>query len=274
MHRSALCLLLAAFNLCGIDIRIYSEFQRVDLTGSVIPQDRAATTREVLSPAVARNAFASFRVVVTAPPNTLYFLAVQTNPPNVFGIKVYRESFDQTLTEERNPSFLAGVTPSINQVVRETATAYLLDVWVPSGANPGPARLEVLVKTAFWKVAPMEIRILPISVPPLLTCVGPVEPPGPEKPSYETAFRMFFESLTGDLSKCAPPASTAASVLLRNAMQDAALARTLNSQARRNLLRSAIVAYTDAQWPLYSLRGGESYLGVRQLLYREAPMVR
>src|SRR5688500_16787787 len=91
MRRLLACFLAASVQAQAIDIRIYSEFQRVDYTGNVVPQDRAVAPREVLSPGVPRNGFVSFRVVVTAPPNSFYFLAVQTNPPDLFGIKLYRE---------------------------------------------------------------------------------------------------------------------------------------------------------------------------------------
>src|SRR5687767_4843019 len=163
MRRLLACLLVTFLDAPAIDIRIYSEFQRVDYTGGVVPQDRAAATREVLSPGVARNGFVSFRVVVTAPPNTFYFLAVQTNPPNFFGIRLYREIGVVSAVEERNPAFLAGVIPKSN--LPEAANSYLLDLWVPPEARPGPTRVEVLVKTADWKVAPMEVRILPITIP-------------------------------------------------------------------------------------------------------------
>src|SRR5688500_14681849 len=122
-------LLIALSPIYAIDVHIYSEFQRVDPIGSIVPQDRGVAPREILSPAVLRNAYASFHVIVTAPPNTLYFLSVQTNPADIFKIKLYRKTFARTrsgfvshgLLEERNASFLAGVTPSIGRAATETA---------------------------------------------------------------------------------------------------------------------------------------------------------
>ena len=57
--------------------------------------DRARNPREILSPAVARNAYFSLQIAVTAPPNTNYFLYVLTNPGDLFGVKLYQEQFVQ-----------------------------------------------------------------------------------------------------------------------------------------------------------------------------------
>ena len=61
------------------ELEIYSEFQRVDPFGRIISNDRAQRPREILSPAIPRNGFASFHIVVTAPPvRAIFFLSEQT----------------------------------------------------------------------------------------------------------------------------------------------------------------------------------------------------
>jgi hypothetical protein len=269
MHRSAACLLVAALQVHAIDVRIYSEFQRFDWTGSVVQVDRAAATREVLSPAVVRNAFTSFRVVVTGRPNTLYFLSVQTNPPDVFKIKLYRETVDQALAEERNPAFLSGVTPPIRNV-SETAATYLLDVWVPADMNPGVVRLEVQLKTAYWRIAPLEFRVLPIVTPSLASCTSPAAMRADNKPADTVAFRILFAGLTGNLPPCVPPPANAACLVARNAAQDAALAQTLDSHTQATLLSAMLELFSERAWALFHPRGSESYLPLRQRIQREA----
>jgi hypothetical protein len=271
-------LLIALSPAQAIDLRIYSEFQRVDPIGAVVPQDRGIAPREILSPAVLRNAYASFHVIVTAPPNTVYLLAVQTSPADIFEIKLYRKSFaryrtgfvSHGLIEERNPSFLAGVTPSIGWAEGETASAYLLDVWIPAKVQPGKARLEVLVKTADWKVAPMEMRILPVAAPSLGSCSDPIAVPEPDESLDSIAFRELFRTLAGDSPRCAPPPGTIASVIIRNARQDAALAHTQGMGLRADLLNAALDAFMQRNWAFIDSRGSESYLRVRQLLYARA----
>src|SRR5579859_2115772 len=67
----------------GQDIRIYSEFQRIDPFGDVVPFDRGTPPREILSPAIARDGHLSVHVVVTAPANTNYFLYAAANPADL-----------------------------------------------------------------------------------------------------------------------------------------------------------------------------------------------
>jgi hypothetical protein len=258
MRRLLACFIATFLEASAIDIRIYSEFQRVDQTGSVIPQDRAVAPREVLSPGVARNGFVSFRVVVTAAPKTIYFLAVQTNPPGFFGIRLYRQIGFVSLVEERNPSFLPGVIPSVKET--EASNSYLLDLWVPPNARPGPTRVEVLVKTADWKVAPMEVRILPVTVPSLPVTFGPVR----VQPEWGADLHAFDTLLLNPTVLPATPG------VERNAVQDAAVIGTLDAHARARVREAALAAYLERQWMLFAPRGSEAYLPVRQLLYREA----
>ena len=258
MRRLLACFIATFLEASAIDIRIYSEFQRVDQTGAVIPQDRAVAPREVLSPGVARNGFVSFRVVVTAPPNTIYFLAVQTNPPDFFGIRVYRQIGFVSFVEERNPSFLPGVIPPAKEA--EAANSYLLDLWVPPDARPGPTRVEVLVKTADWKVAPMEVRILPVNVPSLPVSFAPV------RVNHETGGDL--QALDTLLRE--PTNVPATPGIARTATQDAAILATLDDHARARVRDAALAAWFERRWMLFAPRGSESYLPVRQLLYREA----
>jgi hypothetical protein len=60
------------------------------------PADRGGQPREILSPAVARNAWASFHVVISAPPQTTYLLYVVTNPLNACRVALYKEHFEKT----------------------------------------------------------------------------------------------------------------------------------------------------------------------------------
>lgn len=110
-------LLTVTLSAQTVQIRIYSEFQRVDPFGEILAADRAQSPREILSPAVVRNAFASFHVVVTAPANESYFLAAQANPENILRWTLYEEKFAKhgdawipdALDEARPPYY--GVIP-------------------------------------------------------------------------------------------------------------------------------------------------------------------
>lgn len=61
-------------------LRVVSEFQRFGPFGEVLPVDHVEQPREILSPALARNAYTSFRIVVNIAAETPYFLYAQSNP--------------------------------------------------------------------------------------------------------------------------------------------------------------------------------------------------
>src|SRR4051794_35820122 len=85
-----------AVSLQAQTVDIVSEFHRVDPFGSVVEPDRGSLYREVLSPAVVRNGFASFHIVVSTPPPDTYLLYVATNPLNACRVNLYREHFTRT----------------------------------------------------------------------------------------------------------------------------------------------------------------------------------
>ena len=57
---SNLAFVSIAIVLPAQELYIRSEFQRVGADGKVIPQDKLERSREILSPALARNGFASY----------------------------------------------------------------------------------------------------------------------------------------------------------------------------------------------------------------------
>src|SRR6202158_2570466 len=140
---------LAASLMPAQSLEVYSEFQRVDPFGNIVAADRAEHPREILSPAVARNGFASFHVVVSVPPATNYFLYVVTNPLNACRVALYKEHFVKTpkgwipdaLAEVRRlPDF--GVMPDPDEnIPGQNTRVYLLDLWIPPDADVARFRL-------------------------------------------------------------------------------------------------------------------------------------
>ncbi|MBL8218254.1 MAG: hypothetical protein JNL62_03455 [Bryobacterales bacterium] len=158
------------------DLRLYSEFQRIGPFGEWVAVDRGekqtSPPREVLSPLVARNSHLSLQVAVTADPKTTYFVAVQSNPENVFQWKLYKATFEKAgkhwvpgkLTEDREPFF--NIAPDSDVTIsKQNTQVFVLDAFVPEATPAGRVRLEVLVKSDTWRVAPMEVRISPVKLP-------------------------------------------------------------------------------------------------------------
>ena len=96
----ALAVLCGLFLSVGLgQITVVSEFQRMDPFGQTVREDLQDSQREILSPAVARNAFASFRVVVDIPAGKPYYLHVGLNPEDCEKVfeKFYRVSKDKSM---------------------------------------------------------------------------------------------------------------------------------------------------------------------------------
>lgn len=263
-------ILLGALTLPAQTLRVLSEFQRVDPFGEIIAVDRAVRPREILSPAVARNAFASFRIAVTARPNTSFLLYVQSYPPDVLHIAVYKERYRHSgntwipdvLEETHLPSF--GAMPDVQErIPGQTTRSYWLDVWVPLDAIPGTMRLEVLIKSAIWVIHPMELRILRARVPNL-PAASRGALPAVDLPADASALGPLEAHFAGK-----PPVrfsavpDTVRSAIRRNAAQDMALAPPeLLPELMQRLWRRML-----DPWPN---EGPEWYLPLRDLILRQA----
>src|SRR5579862_8060120 len=130
-------------------LRVYSEFAKIDAAGKVTAP---AEPREILSPAIARNAFSSFQVVVDVPQGTSYQLYVAQNPENSVEVTLYRENGEK----------LEGV----EQPVSGNGTqVYWMDLWTARDAPVQRIKVEPqLHVNNDWVIYPMEARVVNATV--------------------------------------------------------------------------------------------------------------
>jgi hypothetical protein len=275
----------AAVEIDAQEIRIYSEFERFDPFGNPVAQDRDMVPREILSPAMARNGHLSVHVVVTAPAGTNYFLYVATNPADILQVRIYREHFTRCgdgycpdwLTEQNSPSF--GAIPELLHDLsrpamnNQTTRCYLFDILAPADTPPRRVRVEALLKTGTWFVAPMEVRIVAPSVPenPVPSAARRIiaEDLAPlEAPSSATAEIQLFRYLGGLPPEWPRQLLRLRDIIQRNAAEDMLLARSLDNTAAVNG-RPFPELNLLSWWPfVYPRLGAEWYLKVRDFLYR------
>ena len=268
MRIGVLILITAALRAQSLEI--YSEFQRVDPFGSIVAVDRAEHPREILSPAVPRNGYASFHVVVSVPPNTNYLLYVVTNPLDACRVALYKEHFvkaghgwiPDTLAElQRLPDF--GAMPDPDQDIRgQNTRVYLLDVWIPPEASPGRFRLEAQLKVGYWIVRPMEVRVIPALVPNGSGGRAPGRAaalPRIEEGADAAAAAVLNGYISGAFNPTPAEPVTVRGIIRRNAIQDMALA---GSPQALEKLRKGL--------PSRKTLGAEWYLRIRDLVYAEA----
>ncbi len=255
------------------EIHIYSEFERFDPFGNPVASDRDPAPREVLSPAVPRNGHLSVHVVVTGAAGTNYLLYTQTNPPGILRVKLYREYFTPCgddfcpdwLGEQTSPF---GAIPEFRHDLarpamdRQTTRCYLLDIWAPTDTPPRRVRVEALLKTGIWQVAPLEVRILAPILAPDTDLIRAEDIAPLDAPSSATARIQLFRYLARLPVEMPPRLLRVRDVIQRNAAEDMLLAKSLRAAPlpELNLL---------AWWPfVYPGPGAEWYLKVRDFLYR------
>lgn len=259
-----------------------SEFQRVDPFGRVVPADATAKPREIISPALARNAFASFHIAATVPEREPFFLFVVTNPENVFRLSLYEELYSKTgdgwipdaLEPVKIPAF--GILPYLPAPIPgQTTLGYWLDIWVPAEATVERVRMEVLLKIGRgWVMYPMEVRVMPV-VAPAVEDRSAALPPVTTR-ADASVYGPFRNLACNARETVREERPSVRRMIHRNASQDLALERTLeskNSGLRAEILRRAGArdgsAWCKSPLALAEL-GTEWYLRVRDLLYRQA----
>lgn len=224
--KTAVFLLLVSAAAWSQPLRVYSEFAQIDARGHVTAP---AEPREILSPAIARNAFSSFQIVVEVAQGTPYQLYVAQNPENAVEVTLYRE-IGSTLERVEQP-----VSGNATQV-------FWMDLWTARDAPVQRIKVEPqLHVNNDWVIYPMEARVM-----------------------EATAGDNVKSSVTIDQLSCAGFAPAASPDVrrmnIRNAQQDLALA----SAAPLEDLRKLGVLTCDAP----SSHDPEWYLRVRDYLLR------
>lgn len=199
-----LALLLFALPLAAQPLLVYSEFARIDAQGKVTAP---AEPREILSPALARNAFTSFQVVVMpSDPAAPWQLYVAQNPENAVDVTLYRESGDRL---ER-----------VSQPATGTGTQiFWMDLQAARSAPVDRIKVEPQLHiNGDWVIYPMEARIM--------EAIAPDPPAGgwPQGIAPPGDVMRGFVCGAAFTPGAAPKEPTQSSLRFRNAQQDRALA--------------------------------------------------
>ncbi|MDX1984849.1 MAG: hypothetical protein SFV51_31545 [Bryobacteraceae bacterium] len=264
----ALVIALNALAQSGSSIHVLSEFRRMDFNGAIAEPDRGGKPREILSPAMVRNAWHSYHIVVDVPEKRDYALYIEQNPARRFRMNLYRAyPEDDGMRERLEPKPLhtggRGGRP---------ADVYLLDVFVPHDAPAGRVRVEAQIHDGHaWVIYPMEVRVFAAIVPPLKN--NNIRLPSAKAPVSELARATLKEYLCQQPAQPGPAlAFSLRQLVRRNALQDAALAQLLEKKLGREMLLAKLPHSMEicAPDPPGSPNGTEWYLRVRDFLFREA----
>ena len=126
-------------------LRVYSEFARIEAAGKVTAP---AEPREILSPAIVRNGYSSFQVVVDVPKGTPYQLYVAQNPENSVVVTLYRENGDK-------------LEPVTQPASGDATQVFWMDLWTARDAPVARIKVEPqLHVNNDWVIYPMEARVV------------------------------------------------------------------------------------------------------------------
>jgi hypothetical protein len=247
------------------EMRVLSEFRRVDAAGEIVGEDRGGRVREILSPAVPRNAFASYRIQITLPPGSDVWLEVGQNPEHTVKVTLYEEDRgpDGRLREVIQP-YKTRLAPGVS------VTTLWMDLWVPPNAVVDRIKVEPqLYFDGRWYTYPMELRIAEARVPEVKTTPAPLPPDA--SPADASVRALLVERFCGAKPGGAGSGQPSTwQFSRRNAAQDLALAG--NGLATEALLAASGAASVQ-QWckAKPTAESPEWYLKVRDHILRKQP---
>lgn len=274
LQRALFLLAASGAVLCGQRITVFSEFQRPGPGGGVVAADQAPSRREILSPALVRNGWASFLFTVEVPPGDSFSVYIAQNPDNTVKADLFQLEYADA-GGAWIPDRLKPVQQPVQAVLSEgqTTQAYLLDLFLPASAPVERFRLEIQLHAAGrWTIYPMEMRPMETVAPAQPPLRGTLAPVGARADS--TATLALRAALCGTGEGAEVRLDTLRAVILRNTLQDLALARRQAGGEGKALLETLPRA---GGWPNSDAfcraadpapRGPEWWLRVRGFLYQ------
>lgn len=256
----------------GQELRVRSEFQRPGPDGEVVVMDRGARSREILSPAVARNAYASYFLTISVPAGVEWYLEVGQNPENAARAVLYRVTYDAAGL----PDQLVKVDmPVKGKAEKAEVSSYWLDLWVDGAAPVRRIKVEPQVWVGDrWIVYPMEVRVQWATVPTFQPRFwGQADVAARADAVMISPWRDYLCRQLPPQFK--PETATVRLLQHRNVLQDVALARKMGKLAEGALRAGGVGLETEA-WcaaPAESWQKDlpvEWYLRTRDFLYRNA----
>jgi len=219
-------------------VSVYSEFARIDASGEVIAP---AQPREILSPAIVRNGFTSFQVVVQMRKGTPYLLYIGENPLHATAVALYRRTEDHLESVEL-------------PYQGDSTQVFWLDLRTDRDAPVRRIKIEpqLIISTAEsdlgWISYPMEVRVVEATVPG-----------GAAAPGYDAPVLAMKNFVCGTQGSATLQGSDAARLHFRNAQQDVAMAARASKDELRHVMGGCDAGVPDdPEW----------YLRVRDYLFR------
>jgi hypothetical protein len=208
----ALWLGLAGGVIFGQSVQVYSEFAQLNDAGEVVAPENP---REILSPAVARNAFSSFQLAIQVRRGVKFLAYIGQNPDNAAKVSVYRRDAGK-------------LVPVVVPYEGVSSQVLWMDVWVDGEAPVRRVKIEPQIGIGGdWVTYPMEVRVTEASA------VMGAAPAGQAMSEPLDLMRAFL--CGGEARSLSGAIPLGAEFRFRNARQDVALARAGSAALREEL---------------------------------------
>lgn len=272
----ALLTAFVGFSCFGQKLFVYSELTRIDPFGKVVPQDRGAEPRHILSPGFPRNATSSLRVVVWLEKPGVFNLDIAQNPDNAVRPMLYKEIFEKH-GDSWIPDKLQPVTIPYNGVAKDfsipgqTYLTFWLDMTVNGTAPVDRVKVEPQLWTPEiddWVTYPMEVRIMEPVIPDWKP--GSAAVPAVTEPADAAVRGPMRQALCGGKEPAGPSVLTARYLVRRNAAQHLTVVRSRAevTAALSNATGAPTPEALCGSGPVKSAAGPEWYLRFRDSLFR------
>jgi hypothetical protein len=227
----------AAASVAAQSVQVYSEFAQIDDAGEAVAPENP---REILSPAVARNAFSSFQLAIQVPRGVKFLMYIGQNPDKAAKVTLYRRSGGK-------------LQPVVAPYEGESSQVLWMDLWVDADAPVRRVKIEPQIGIGGeWVTYPMEMRVMEARVPD-----QPAAGPG-----VADAFEMMRAFLCGgEPHQLRGGIPAGAELRFRNARQDVALAGAGSAALREEMTKT--LGGCSAPAPA----DPEFYLRLRDLLF-------
>src|SRR4051812_44187247 len=146
----ALWLGLAGGLLSAQSVQVYSESAQLNDSGEVVAPENP---REILSPAVARNAFSSFQLAIQVPEGVKFLVYIGQNPDNAAKVTLYRRDGVR-------------LVPIVVPYEGVSSQVLWLDLWFDANTPVRRVKIEPQIGiNGDWVIYPMEVRVSKPVVP-------------------------------------------------------------------------------------------------------------
>ena len=212
--KSAALLALTAGAVCAQTVQVYSEFARFNDASEVMAP---ANPREILSPAVARNAYSSFQIAIQVPKGAKFLVYVGQNPDDAAKVSLYRRRAGR-------------LEPVEVPYSGESSQVLWMDLWVAANAPVRRVKIEPQVGIdGDWVTYPMEVRVSEAEVPKTIVEASEMTP--------LEIMRLYL--CRGEEVPSTDLAVSVRTLQARNARQDAAIV-SAGSMALREEMKKAM----------------------------------